>query len=277
MKKYIILLITLFSSLISHGQTPMEIIVMMYKGAEKVDGFIAEINKVERVDNEYTEQVSLVKLNRLPYKLYIKQLAPKKGVEVLASITNPHSKATVNLNSFPWINLYLDPYGSLMRRGQHHLVYDTGFDLMIRILKFELSSKISSDRLVRKEDALWQGQEMYHLELSNNDYSHIAYTVIAGETIDDIASKLYINAYSILELNKEVDDYEDIEPGQKIIVPSHYAKSMTLYIDKKTHLPLVIKVFDQDGLYEKYEYNSIEINPEFTEDEFTEDFEQYEF
>lgn len=262
---------------VSKGQTAMEIIVMMYKGADKVNGFVAEINKVERVEDEYISQVSYVKMNREPYKVYIKQLTPKEGVEVLASITTPHSKATINMNSFPWINLYLDPYGSLMRRKQHHLVYDSGFDLMIRILKFELSSELSKDRLERKEDVFWLGQEMYHLELKNDDYSLDSYTVKSNETLDDIANKLHISAYAILELNEDVDGYNDVEEGQTIIIPSHYARSMALYIDKQTHLPLVIKVFDHIGLYEKYEYNSIVLNPEFEPNEFTEDFRHYNF
>jgi len=277
MKQYFLLLGIIISTLVSNGQTAMEIIVMMYKDADKIEGLIAEINKVERIENELIVQLSKVKLNRSPYKVYIKQLAPKEGVEVLAAITKPSTKATVNLNSFPWINLYLDPYGSLMRRNQHHTVYDSGFDLMIKILKYELSSKLSEDRLERKEDVVWKGRKMYHLELKNDDYNIVSYNVKTDENLDDIADKLHINAYAIIELNEEVNDYEDVEEGQEIGVPSHYAKSMTLFIDKETHLPLVIKVFDQYGLYEKYEYNSITINPTFAPNEFTEDFEEYDF
>ncbi len=277
MKQYFLLLIIITSAFASNGQTAMEIIVMMYKDADKIEGLIAEINKVERIENEFIVQLSKVKLNRSPYQVYIKQLAPKEGVEVLASITKPHTKATVNLNSFPWINLYLDPYGSLMRRNQHHTVYDSGFDLMIKILKYELSSELSKDRLERKEDIIWQGREMYHLELRNDDYGIVSYNVKSDENLDDIANKLHINAYAIVELNEEVNDYEDVEEGQKISVTSHYAKSMTLFIDKETHLPLVIKVYDQNGLYEKYEYNSITLNPTFAPNEFTEDFEDYNF
>ncbi len=275
MKKYAIVLFILISASTTYGQTAMEVIVMMYKEVAKIEGFIAEIKKEERIEDEYVIQLSKVKLQREPYKVYVKQLAPKEGVEVLARAGNP--KTVVNLNSFPWINLYLDPHGSLMRRNQHHVVYDSGFDLMISILKYELSSKLSEERLQRKENVIWQGKEMYHLELKNNDYDLIPYQVKPNETLDDIANKLHINAYAILELNKDVDDYEDVEEGQEIKVPTHYAKRMTLLIDKKTHLPLVIKVFDNKGLYEKYEYNSIRLNPVFAPNEFTMEYEGYNF
>ncbi|MCF6352546.1 MAG: DUF1571 domain-containing protein [Cyclobacteriaceae bacterium] len=271
----LILLLSTATSFSSKSQTAMEIIVMMYKDAAKIDGFIAEIKKEERVEDEYVIQLSKVKLQRKPYMVYVKQLAPKEGVEVLVQASKP--KAVINLNSFPWINLYLDPYGTLMRRNQHHVVYDSGFDLMISILKYELSSKLSKERLQRKENLIWQGKEMYHLELKNDDYAIIPYQVKPTETIDSIANKLHINAYAILELNEDVDDYDDGEEGQEIKVPTHYAKRMTLLIDKKTHLPLVIKVYDNKGLYEKYEYNSITLNPVFAPNEFTEDFEHYDF
>ncbi|MCF6361720.1 MAG: DUF1571 domain-containing protein [Cyclobacteriaceae bacterium] len=275
--KYTLLLLAIFSTYVSNGQTAMEIIEMMYKDAAKIDGFIAEINKEERLEDEVIIQLSKVKLSRHPYKVYIKQLAPKEGAEVLAFITSPPTKATVNLNSFPWINLYLDPYGSLMRRNQHHTVFDSGFDLMIKILKFELSSELSIERLERKEDVVWLGKEMYHLELSNNDFGIIQYRVKPEENVDDIANHLHINAYAIIEMNEDIDNYDDVEENQIINVPSHYAKRMILLIDKENHLPLVIKVYDQQGLYEKYEYNSIELNPVFAPNEFTEDFEHYNF
>ncbi len=248
---------------------------MMYQDASKIEGFIAEINKVERIKDGYETQLSKVKLNMVPYKVYIKQLAPKEGIEVLAKKSD--SKAVVNLNSFPWINLYLDPYGLLMRRNQHHLVFDSGFDLMIKVLKHELSSSISNERLIRKADTNWQGRKMYHVELQNNDYKIVSYIVKSNENVDNIAKNLTINAYAILELNEEVDSYNDVEKGQEIKVPNHYAKSMTLLIDKETHLPLVIKVFDSKGLYEKYEYNSIVLNPTFAPNEFNMEYEQYGF
>jgi uncharacterized protein DUF1571 len=272
---YILLLLIPFSSSPSSGQSAQEIINLMYQDAGNINGFVAEINKIERVDDEYIVQLSSVKLNRQPYKVYIKQLAPKKGVEVLAS--KGGEKAVVNLNSFPWINIYLDPYGTLMRRNQHHLVFDSGFDLMIKILKHELKDEGAHNKLIRKEDIFWQGRKMHQIELVNNDYAIINYVVGKDEDVDIIAHKLNINAYAVIELNEAIDDYDDVEEGQVIKVPNHYAKSMSLLIDQQTHLPLVIKVFDNKGLYEKYEYNSIVLNPSFAHDEFTLQYAEYNF
>jgi len=272
---------TIFLIFVSNAvasQSALEIIELMYRDASKIEGFIAEINKVERIEDEYIIQLSTVKLNRAPYKVYIKQIAPKQGVEILVHQNDDdNKKAIINLNSFPWINLYLDPYGSLMRRNQHHLVFDSGFDLMIKILKHELKDHSSDEKLIRRQDVIWKGEKMYHLELINNNYKIISYVVKPNENVDIIANKLNINAYSIIELNKNIDGYNDIEVGQEIKIPSNYAKSMDLFIDQKTNIPLVIKVFDDKGLYEKYEYNSIILNPIFAPNEFLENFEAYNF
>ncbi|VAW26047.1 hypothetical protein MNBD_BACTEROID06-405, partial [hydrothermal vent metagenome] len=66
MKQYFLLLGIIISTLVSNGQTAMKIIVMMYKDADKIEGLIAEINKVERIENELIVQLSKVKLNRSP-------------------------------------------------------------------------------------------------------------------------------------------------------------------------------------------------------------------
>lgn len=249
---------------------------MFYK-TDELKSFIAVINKTERIEDQYITQLSLVKLSRTSSKkIYIRQLYPKEGIEILLN-TSKSKKAIINLNSFPWINLYLDPNGYLMRKNQHHVVQDSGFDLMASILQFELASNNPNQKLLRKPDTYWNGHKLYHLELANRDYKIVDYVVGKDEDLDNIADKLKINTYSIIELNDDVDSHTDVKVGQKIKVPNHYAKSMTLYIDQTSKLPLVIKVFDHNGLYEKYEYNSITINPTFTVNEFTEEFEHYNF
>lgn len=261
----------------SVAQTPMEILVTMYRQTEQLQGLTAKIKKVERIDDKLITQVSDVKLKLHPYQVYIKQQAPKEGIEVMAFKNPKGKKAVVNLNSFPWITVYLDPYGSLMRRHQHHLVFDSGFDLMVRILKHELSASLDAGRLVKEQDTTWQQRPVYKLTLTNADYKLINYTVLPHETVDDIANKLFVNAYSIVAFNKEVDGYTDVSEGQVIQVPSHYAQSMTLLIDKETFMPVVIRVYDTRGLYEKYEYNNLQLNPAFPANAFSEDNPEYGF
>ena len=71
--------------------------------------------------------------------------------------------------------------------------------------------------------------------------------------------------------------YLDVKPGQVIHIPNNYAKSLTLYISKNTLLPLVELIYDDKGLYERYEFTELKVNPMFPVEEFTQDNPAYNF
>ncbi len=267
----------LLSGQSGYSQSPKGIIIEMIQHANKLQGFTAEITKEERIDGELVKQITAVKLIRQPFQLYLNQRYPKKGVEILVRKNN--NRALINPNAFPWINLSLDPYGSLMRKDQHHTVYDSGFDLMAGILHRELAriGTDTSEHIFYHGETEWQGRSTFLVEMSNPHYKQVIYHVQLGEDLNSIARKLNINEYAILQLNEEVDYYDDVAPGQEIIVPSSYAKKMELYIDKEHMLPLLIKVWDAEGLYEQYAYKKFVINPYFAPDEFTSDYKKYGF
>jgi uncharacterized protein DUF1571/LysM domain-containing protein len=272
-----ILFIFILNSHASMAQSAKEIMLEMIHSANRLEGFRAEITKEERINGELVRQISVVKLKRQPFQIYLVQKYPKEGVEILCEPAS--DKVLVNPNSFPWINLNLDPYGGLMRRHQHHTVYDSGFDLVSGILHRELA-RIGNDtanHIFYRGLVDWQGRPAYHVQMINPTYHITTYKVQLGEDLNAIAKKLNINEYAILELNEDVDDYDDVSPGQIIKVPSSYAKSMMLYIDKDYMLPLVIKVYDAKGLFEQYAYKNFIHNPIFTEEEFTSEYADYGF
>lgn len=257
--------------------SPKGIILEMIESAHKIEGFTAKIIKKERIRGVMIEQITKVKLKTKPFQLYLYQQFPKKGIEIL--VHQGANKALVNPNAFPWINLSLDPYGNLMRKNQHHTVFDSGFDLMSGILHRELA-RIGTDtaeHIAYKGLVEWQGRAAYLIEMSNPNYHISPYIVKLGEDLNLIARKLNLNEYTILELNEDIDFYDDVTPGQKIKVPSSYAKRMELYIDQQHKLPLVIKVYDNLGLYEEYAYKEFKLNPDFAKDEFTSDYKEYNF
>jgi hypothetical protein len=273
----IVFFVFIQASYVGTAQSPKAIIIEMVHSAGRLEGFTAEITKEERIEGKLVKQITAVKLIRKPYQLYLNQQYPKKGVEILSRPS--HDKALINPNAFPWFNLNLDPYGSLMRKGQHHTVYDSGFDLMSSILHRELA-RIGNDtatHIFYKGIVDWQGRPAYHVEMNNPDYQYATYHVQLGEDLNSIAKKLNINEYAILELNNAIDFYDDVSPGQELQVPSSYAKNMVLYIDKEYNLPLVIKVYDEHGLYEQYAYKNFILNPDFEEGEFTSEFKEYGF
>lgn len=248
----------------------------MIDSAAVIQGFRAEITKEERINGKLIKQITSANLRKEPYSLYLVQQYPKEGVEIL--VRSMEDKPLVNPNAFPWFNINLDPYGPLMRKNQHHTVFDSGFDLLMNTLRRELdvmgdnTSNISYNGLVE-----WEGRPAHEIEVFYPDYGKSLYKVMMGEDLNDIAKKLNINEYSILQLNKQLDFYDDVDPGDEIMVPSSYAKKMVLLIDTEYMLPMVTRVYDDQGLYEQYAYRKYIHNPQFDPGEFKSDYNKYGF
>jgi len=80
------------------------------------------------------------------------------------------------------------------------------------------------------------------------------YIVKKGEDLVIIAEKTHVNEYMIFERNKNINSYTDVKPGETILVPERYARSIVLFIDKELRLPLIEMMYDDQGLYERYEF-----------------------
>ena len=263
-------------SIFSQDLDAKELLSQMIDHAHAVNGFKSVIRKTERIEGKMVLQVSEVKVSRNPYEVYVKQISPKSGVEILCA--NGCKKALINMNGFPWINLTFDPYGMIMRKHQHHTIHDSGFDLLTSILSRSLHDfRAEEQTLNHKGDLVWHGVGVFNIELINNTYSTKKYKVWKDENIADIAKKFNINEYAILELNPMCDNYEDVNLGQELIIPSHYGVRMNLYINKLTMLPMLIRVYDVQGLFEEYDYTKFELNPKFTDNEFDASFAEYNF
>ena len=235
--------------------------------------------KEERFDGKIKSQISDAKLNMDPYKVYVKQREPKEGVEVLFDETINEGKALVNPNGFPWMNLSLDPLGTIMTKNQHHNIKNSGFGLVVSILEFlfEKYGDLAIAKAARQADVKYDGKECFKVIFTNNDFAYIKYTVNKGENLITIAEKFKLSEYMILEKNKKMDDYFDVVEGDVILIPNDYCPKMELLIDKQNMIPLSIKVFDDQGLYESFKYTNVVLNPKFSDLEFTKDNEPYGF
>ena len=261
---------------VAQNREAKAVVLQMIDSAQALKGFKSVIRKTERIEGELVLQISEVKVSSNPYEVYVRQMSPKSGVEILCA--DGCKKALINMNGFPWVNLTLDPFGMTMRKHQHHTVHDSGFDLLASILERNLEEFNSEEQsLTRKDDVFWLGEYAIEIEMINKEYSTNRYKVNGYENIADIARKFNVNEYAILELNPECDNYEDVRNGQELIIPSHYGAKMNLYISKKTMLPLIVRVYDHKGLFEEYDYTHFQSNPRFAANEFDEDFAEYDF
>ena len=280
MHRYFLLLPLPFFLMLSNpggAQSPTEIVRSMFTSTKQIKTLTYEMSKLERIRGDLKKQVATVKLSRDPYKVYTRQKLPDEGVEVL--YIGGEKTALINPNGFPWINLRLSPHGKVMRKDQHHTILDAGFDRVVAILEHlfvkyesEIESLTSFSPSAPDDDGSY-----WVVEFRNPYYKYIEYKVKKGETVMSLAEKLKLNGYMILHLNKEVDDYHDLSEGQVIKIPNDYSPKMVLYIDKETMVPMNMKIFDEKGLYEQYEYKNVRINPILREEEFTSGYEAYGF
>jgi len=264
---------------ILNGQSARELAKTMFTKTKQIKTLTYTIKKKERIDGEMIRQISFVKLVREPFKVYIKQDFPNKGMEALYVSGTNNNKALVNPNGFPWFNIRLDPYGSLMRANQHHTIHRSGFDYVVSILEY-LFDKYDTiiDTMVKKQaTVICDGHACYVIMFSNPYFKFFDYTVRHGETLPAISDRTKLSEYMILEKNEAVDDYDDINSGQIIEIPNDYSPKMIIYIDKQRMIPLVMKIYDDQGLYEQYEYINVVVNPFLKPEEFTKEYEGYGF
>ena len=240
---------------------------------------VLKIVSKERYGAEYKTVEAFFKKQVSPVKIYFKQLNPPTGAEVLLN-EKYTKKALVNPKEFPWINLELDPMGTVLREAQHHSIYEAGFDYFIQILSylFDKNKESINDIASYKGEVNFGGIACYKVELNNPSFKISSYKVTENITVTALARKLHICDYHILERNPKFKEYIDVIPaGTLLNIPSDYAKKLTMLIDKSTYLPVFIEVYDEKGLFEQYKFNEVKINPSFTDLDFNETNKNYGF
>lgn len=232
----------------------------------------------ERFDDEYKETSSLTKLRVDPLAVYIKQFKPKDGLEVLLVKGQNNNNAWINPAGFPWVTLSLNPYSNTMREDSHYTPYHAGFNHFASIVKHIITNKLDECDVQYGGLVDLDGQKSHLIELKSKNYALIDYVVKKGDDVKSIAAENFIVAYSIIENNSDIDDYEeDLDEGDVIKIPNAYAGNVRIWLDPNTFLPIKLEVLDPKGLFEVYEYKSVILNPVLTDADFSKENENYDF
>lgn len=253
-----------------------EIILKSLKSVKEVKGLKYHLKITERGKKGYNFYESSVKFNRNPRLIYLYI----KGIEVLWIQGKNDGRALIKPNSFPFFNLNLDPMGNLMRQDQHHTLNEMGYDYFAGVIQHtvdKMGDKFDDTFELAGEERI-NNRTCYKININNRDFSYVDYTIGENESITSIARKFYIAEYMILEKNPKFKDYFDIlKKGEVIKIPTWYCKTVTLYIDELYFIPVSIKVNDDKGLFEEYNYHFLQVNPKFEEGEFTRKYKDYGF
>ena len=279
MKKGILILLVISLFLDVYSQTGIDLAKEMVATCKSFKTLSFTLEKEERIKGKMKGDKAFNKIQISPKKIYHKQEYPKEGLEFLYLEGQNDNKALINTNGFPWVNVSLEPYGSQMRENQHHTLHKLGFESMADILGHLLDKyEEQSENMIQiTGSTTWDGRDCYVLKMENPNFVYEQYVVKAGENLIDIAQARQLSEHMILEANKHMDFYYDVRPNQIIKIPGDYAKSMELYLDKTRKIPLMIKVYDDKGLYEHYKYYDVSINPTFTNEDFSSENSKYGF
>jgi hypothetical protein len=276
-----IFLAFIFSISIAAGQNPAKGVMMkMVSACDANKSGKFTLRSIERlVNGKMTESTMLVKYIAKPKKIYLYCVEPSPGTEVLFREGWLNDRLYVNPSGFPYVNLKLSPFSSLVRKDTHHTIYQIGFEYIATMIHFY--SEMYGERFYRylniKDTVNFDNRKCIHLSFEFKEFQQVRYTVLPGETITTIADKFHLNDYSILLLNPDIPDYDNVKAGQVIRIPNFYNRRVDFYVDTFTWLPLIQEVYDDKGLFERYELKSFVNNPDFTADEFTPEFKGYSF
>ena len=254
-----------------------DIINQMLDSIKKIRTQRYEVKAVERVNGGFHISESKIKLNISPRQIYFQ--SPTKGVEVLWTQGANKGNATVHSKTLPFINLDLDPYGSIMRKDQHHTIFDLGFHFIGTTIGSTITKapKDFDKHFAYAGTLIWNKIDCYQILINYPEYKYIDYTTGKGETVSSISYKLHTSDYKIRYKNELSSYFGAIKEGKKLLIPIPYANKTILYIDKKTFIPLSIKVYDDEGLYESYEFYNVRLNTTFASDEFLTSYKEYGF
>jgi uncharacterized protein DUF1571 len=267
------------SATLSLAQQTKKIMGDMLVSIHNVQTLRFHLNKTERIEGVLQKAEQDVKFQHSPRKIYTYIHSPNKGVELLWMEGKNDNQVYINPNAFPYVNLNLDPYGSIVRKGNHHTVFEVGFDYIGDIM----------DHMIKKSGAdfekyfFYQGEVIfdkrpcYKVFIDYKPFTYVNYTIKANENITDIAYRMFVSDYMILKKNPSVDDYYDVKAGQTIIVPTAYALKTILYIDKETNLPVFQAMYDETGLFSQYEFHGLQLNQKIEDAEFTKEYSKYNF
>lgn len=263
-----------FSSFKNTNADVSTILHQMYDSIRNVKTLRISINAIERLGNTYSSASSEVKLQTNPRRLYFVNKAKK--LEILYNHNSNNNKALVKPNHIPNINL--DPTGNMMRKNQHYTINELGFEFLGKSIALTLSKdKDGLKNFSYKGKVKKFHYNCYLLQYENPEYSYVEYMVGAKETASSISAKLIVNDYLLRYKNDLLNDFGYLKKGKILLVPNLYCKKAVIYIDDKLMLPVAVSLYDDQGLFESYEYPSIIINSHIKEEEFNKDNKEYNF
>jgi len=248
-----------------------------FKAMAQVQDYSGVMIKRERFGDEVKTETMKFKFAR-PFKVYAKVIAPKEGEEAMYIKGSNHDKVRAHLGRFPDITVSLDPRGRRAMKDNRHPITSFGIEHMLEVTANNIRKAIRRhEGTFKVSDDTVLGQAAWRIDVT---YPKGGRWVVAqkGENLWDFAERVGQDMFVIMENNKDIDSPTDIDAGQRIFVPCHYAGLGEYFITKKTGILIKASSWGQSGqLMESYEYPELHLNPGLTAKDFDYHNKEYDF
>ena len=168
----------------------------------------------------------------------------------------------------------------MVTKDQHHTMLSAGFGIVSKILNEGIKRADAEgkfDEVFKYEgDVVWNKRNCYKLTIEVPTYGYTTYKASKGENMYNVALKFLVPEYSMVEMDG-VKNFEEDLGGKTLKIPNTYAKKTVMYIDKENNFPIFQEMSDEKGIFERYSFFNLVVNPAFKADEFTQDFKEYNF
>ncbi|MEM7435055.1 MAG: DUF1571 domain-containing protein [Myxococcota bacterium] len=242
-----------------------------------VEAYSGILVKRERIGRELKTERHEFKFAR-PFKVYIKGIEPNAGQEAIYVEGWNDGRVRAHLGHFPDITVNLDPRGRRAMKNNHHPITSFGLENTLRITannirkairRCEGTFKVTSDIIF--------GQPVSRIDVHySKGGRHME--VRKGEDLWDIAERAGQNMYVILHHNPGIDSPRDVDAGDRVFVPCHYAGRGEYFIAEDTNMLLKASSWDHlDELFESYAYPTLVLDTELTDEDFNPKNEAYDF
>lgn len=254
-----------------------DIIHQMFDSIKNIKSEQFDVKATERIDDVLHFADSRIKIIFNPHKIYF--YSPKKGTEILWVEGTNKGNAIVHSKTLPFVNFDLDPLGNIMRKDQHHTIFDLGTPFIATtIANTIIKAPKDFDKHFKYAGIIkWNNTDCYQIIIEYPEYKYIEYITTKGETVTTISQKFNTSDYKIRNINDLSSYFGTIKEGKKISIPIPYSNKVIVYIDKQTFIPINVMVYDEKGLFEQYEFYNLKINPVFETDEFSKHYKGYSF
>jgi len=250
-----------------YSKTPKNLLQNVLQAIQTSQNFECYSRMIEKTDSKVSTNVSFSKLSYTPFRFYMSNISPDPGMEALYNPKETDGKIYVKKPPITFITLKLDSNSSLVRGDYHHPLDYNGTVFAARILK-KIYQNTNAYSITYSTNT-FHSKQVYQILLKTKNFHYITYTVQKRESVQSLCSRLLINEYVVLTRNDNIHSYNQVlKPNTTILIPSHFFKQLLVFIDQETFLPLVEKIWDDQGFLEQYEMYNVNIKSHFKPHEF---------